>query len=113
MKKTFTVAIVMGLSFAAALPAQQEAGVQDAIRFERAKDAADARQARIEAQRSPSATASATATAPVEQKPKIEAGVQGAIAFERSKDVADARQARLESQQTSVATARARVNGQR
>lgn len=50
-----SLGIVLSLTFAGISMAQVQAGrdtVQDAIRFERQKDAADARQARIESQRS-------------------------------------------------------------
>lgn len=50
MKRFFTIVAMLGAA-AVVLPAQDDAGMQEAIRFERAKDAADARQARIEAQK--------------------------------------------------------------
>lgn len=85
MRRALSIAILGGLAFATWLPAQEDTGVQEAIRFQRQKDAADARQARLGDQTS-------------NQAPASDEGVQKAIAFEKAKDVADAQQARKEAQ---------------
>jgi hypothetical protein len=107
MKKVLTIAMVSGLSFSVVMPAQEDPGVREAIRFERSKDAAAAREARIEGQGS-------AQSAPAEAKEaNPESDVQKAVAFERAKDDADARQARTESRGTSVANARANATSPR
>ena len=68
-------------------------GLQQAIRFERAKAAADARQA----QRKSASNAR-------DSEPSGNGGVQAAIRFEHAKAAADARQARLEATHPSEAT---------
>jgi len=95
----------MAVAFAGQAPQSKppdDAGVREAIRFERAKDAADARQARIEAGRAsqPSKTGSADRT---QEPSKSEAGVADAVRFEREKAAADARQASKEGGSTQVA----------
>jgi len=83
---------------------QGDGGVQEAIRFERAKDVADARQARIEAARSRKSAESKT-SALLNQRATTatagDGGVQEAVRFERAKDAADARQARIAAGQGS------------
>jgi len=81
--------------------------VREAIRFEKAKDAADARQARLETQH-PSGYAERSAdSAPVKDKNAVpDKGVQDAIRFERNKDAADARQARIEGQPSDTQSSR-------
>jgi hypothetical protein len=117
MNAVLKVTFVLGSAAAAALTCAAQmpsgdGGVQEAIRFERAKDAADARQARIEAARPHSQvtqTKSATTANTVG-----DGGVQQAIRFERSKDAADARQARIEAGQasdTAVGNADRRMTG--
>jgi hypothetical protein len=96
MKKVLTIAMVSGLSFAVVMPGQEDPGVREAIRFERVKDSADARQARIEGQ----GPARAAPTEAKEANP--DADVQKAVAFERAKDAADARQECIEGQGTSA-----------
>lgn len=101
---------------------QDAQGVREAIRFERAKDAADARQARIEAgrtQKSAAPTAAASTSADNERDRMMtsedrvgDEGVQEAIRFERAKDAADARQARIEARQGN-AVARGSNTGQK
>ena len=73
MRNSLTLVLLFGLAGAPAAftsHAQITGGnetVQDAIRFERAKDAADARQARIETQRERNSTADREVSA---EKPK-------------------------------------------
>jgi hypothetical protein len=95
--------------------------VQEAIRFERAKDAADARQARIEAARSHKGaeTKGSAATASANERDRVgtvgDAGVQEAIRFERAKAAADAREARIQAGQAgdnaAVGSADRRMTG--
>ena len=82
----------IGIAFAGGVPAGSDAdGVRQAVRFERAKDAADARQARQQQGKTdPSAAPKAAATT-------SDGGMQAAIRFERAKQAADAQQARVES----------------
>jgi len=123
MNRVLKLTILGGLSAAATLGiagqmpsnSQGDGSVQDAIRFEKAKDAADARQAAIEAGR---AQQGGTTGRESSQQPKVESGVQEAIRFERAKDAADARQARIESQRAAasnnaVGNADRRANGQK
>jgi hypothetical protein len=90
--------LIFGLAGAAALAplgAQNNsdaAGVAEAIRFQRAEDAAAARQARMESGRADQAPAVDAKAEPRESKPE---GVQEAIRFQRAEDAAAARQARL------------------
>ena len=81
---------------------QGDGSVQDAIRFEKAKDAADARQARSEAAH-PTVAGAANPAAAAEQRAGTvrDQGVHAAIQFERNKDAADARQARTEAGRTT------------
>ena len=88
----------LAVAFAGQAPqskSQDDAGVREAIRFERAKAAADARQARIEAGRA--SKPAENPGADKQQTSKQESSVQDAIRFERAKDAADARQARSEA----------------
>ncbi len=110
MNRVLKVTILLGCSVATAttplayaggqtgVNSHGDGGVQEAIRFERAKDAADARQARIEAARSHQAaeTKGAAATGSNSQG---NGGVQAAIRFENAKNAADARQARIQTGQ--------------
>jgi len=64
MKKILTIAMVSGLSFAIVMPAQEDPGVREATRFERSKDAAAAREARIEGRGTSVANARDNATSP-------------------------------------------------
>jgi hypothetical protein len=110
--------VVFAMVASAQSPAPDKATNKDmraAVAFERNKDAADARQAQLEAAHprvtNPSTTGSADrsmdesaqeqAVSEQTQKPKFE-GMRQAIAFERAKDAADARQARLEVKHPSV-----------
>jgi hypothetical protein len=79
-------------------------GVQQAIRFERAKAAADARQARREANGVGEAAQPKSATNAKDSGLSGNGGVQAAIRFERAKDAAAARQARREANHPSEAT---------
>lgn len=92
---------------------QDTEGVQKAIQFERAKDAADARQARIEAGKAQPASEpkGAVAAGAADRRTQIVApedrGMQEAIRFERAKDAADALQSRMEAERPrSTAVAR-------
>ena len=98
--------------------------MREAIAFERNKDAADARQVRLEATHRNGADSKTTGSADrsmddsaqaqtvSEQKPVIE-GMRQAIAFERAKDAADARQARLEARHPSVTNSNANRSADR
>jgi hypothetical protein len=95
MNRVLKVTILMALTAACAggqAPSKQRDsdGVQEAIRFERAKTAAAARQA----QRS-------STPKPKDTEPLENGGVQAAIRFERAKAAADARQARQEANHPS------------
>ena len=68
---------------ATAQPKSDDAAVREAIRFERAKDAAATRQVR----RAPAV--------------KAKESVADAVAFERAKDAAAARQARMDAQSSA------------
>jgi hypothetical protein len=97
MHGVLKVAMLVGLAAACAggqAPSKHpdSDGVQEAIRFERAKAAADARQA----QRKSAANAK-------DSESSGNGGVEAAIRFERAKAAADARQARLEANHTSEA----------
>ena len=78
---------------------QGDGGVQEAIRFEKAKEAADARQAQIDAARRPHQGAHPISASERGNIP--DSGVQAAIQFEKSKDAADSRQARIQAGQTN------------
>src|ERR1700722_8975336 len=106
MNSVLKVTILLGCSAATALTyaqtgvnSQGDGNVQEAIRYERAKDAADARQAAKEAGRAQPTPTAAAATANEQSRAGNvpDSGVQAAVRFERSKDAADARQARIES----------------
>jgi len=82
--KYFGVAILCAMAAAATAQTKSDAAtVRQAIRFERAKDAAAQRQVR----RAPAA--------------KTEESLADAVAFERRKDAAAARQARLDAQSSA------------
>ena len=103
MNGVLKVTMLMGLAAACAggQPPSKHPdsdGVQQAIRFEKAKAAAGARQA----QRNSTTNAKDSA-------PSGNGGVQAAIRFERAKDAADARQARREANHPSEATTAAAV----
>jgi hypothetical protein len=104
MNSMFQITLLLGGLAAATLYAgdqagmnnQGDGGVQAAIRFEKAKDAADARQAgtpgfRAEAAMQPMGPAS-----------EGDGGIEAAIQFERAKVAADARQARIEERQAGA-----------
>jgi len=118
---------IPALSFAQATSQSEAAGVREAIRFERSKDAADARQARTEAKhptgyaassanreyatpgnavpdRGPAGAAGSAdrSMSAADQRGTPERGVQDAIRFERQKAAADARQAHIEARSQSV-----------
>jgi hypothetical protein len=84
--KYFGAAILFAMAAAATAQSKSEdaAAVREAIRFERAKDAAAKRQ---------------VSRAPV--TPKTKESVADAIAFERAKDAAAARQARMDAQSSA------------
>jgi hypothetical protein len=113
MKSVLTVTVLLGCSAAAALVYaggqvgvndQGDGGMQAAIRFERAKAAADARQAQMESNRTQQAVPQ-PAVSPVGQQVGVnnqgDGSVQAAIRFEQAKAAADARQARTASEQAS------------
>jgi hypothetical protein len=92
MNRMVKVTMLMGLAAACAggqppakHPDSDNEGVQQAIRFERAKQAAAARQAEY------------NTTNAKDTPPSSDDGVQAAIRFERAKDAAAARQARREA----------------
>ncbi len=111
MFKSSRLALILGLAGAlAGLPsvmvAQQEgtkdsdAGVAEAIRFQKAEDAAAARQARDEGARkneSNSADRMASESASPARKDSEGGGVAAAVRFQRAEDEAAARQARIEA----------------
>jgi hypothetical protein len=111
MFKPSRLAVILGLAGAlAGLPsvmvAQQEgtkdsdAGVAEAIRFQRAEDAAAARQARVGAapkNESNSADRMASEPAAPARKDSEGGGVAAAVRFQRAEDEAAARQARIEA----------------
>jgi hypothetical protein len=113
MLRSSKFALILGLAGASVLPslavAQQgaaarkdsdAAGVAAAIRFQKAEDAAAARQARIDAGRGGESNSVAGAapqtTAKAVQKESQPVGVEAAIRFQRAEDAAAARQARIE-----------------
>ena len=113
MKAIVKITVVLGCSLAATSSyaggqvnskSQSDGGVQEAIRFEKAKDAADTRQAQIEAARTHQG-ATNRAVAPANERSREgnvrDPGVQAAIQFERNKDAADARQAGIAAGQSS------------
>jgi hypothetical protein len=119
MHKVLKLTVLLGCSVTAPLVfaggqsgvnSQGDGSVQDAIRFERAKDSADARQARINQSRPLQVTDSQTAIAPG-QVLVTDPGPEAAARFERDKDAAAARQARIEQQQNSVGNADRRMTG--
>jgi len=95
------LALILGLAGAAALvpaaTAQNDPGVAEAIRFQKAEDAAAARQARLEAGHGSKAAQNEAAQTVGEKKPSGDSSVQEAIRFQQSEDAAAARQARIES----------------
>lgn len=110
MFKSSRLALILGLAGAlAGLPsvmvAQQEtkdseAGVAEAIRFQKAEDAAAARQAGIEAARkggSNSADRMASEPSAPARKDSASGGVAAAVRFQRAEDQAAARQARIDA----------------
>jgi hypothetical protein len=129
MNSVLKVTILLGCSVAVPLSFaggqvgvnnQGNGGVQQAIRFERSKDAADARQASKQAAHPYPMTYATKATAGPgrvlvpDEGPVPDSGVAAAIRFERQKDAADARQARIEQQQqtnTAVGNADRRMTG--
>jgi hypothetical protein len=105
MLRSGRFAVILGLAGAVWLPsmavAQNDSDVAAAIRFQKAEDAAAARQARIDARggansadrlaQPPDSKSTPSASA---QK---ETGVEAAIRFQRAEDAAAARQAHLEA----------------
>ena len=97
------------LTYAQTASQPDAAGVREAIRFERSKDAADARQARREA-RHPTGDAEPGARNPREDSGLTgtrvgDPGEQEAIRFERAKDRAASKQARKEAGKSSSGAA--------
>jgi hypothetical protein len=100
------LSLILGLAGALALPAlvpaqaaqkdSDAAGVAAAIRFQKAEDAAAARQARLDAGRAGEAN-SADRMARPEQKESREGGVAAAIRFQQAEQIAADRQARIEA----------------
>jgi hypothetical protein len=119
MKNNLKVTILFGLTtgvaslvFGAGAPQEQASdadGVRQAVRFERSKDAAAARQARQEPTQEQTKSAqtmeakSELGTATGAAVPD-DGGVQAAIRFERAKQAADAQQARVEATHSGEAT---------
>jgi hypothetical protein len=121
--------VVFAMVASAQTPNQEPAtskDVREAIAFERNKDAADARQAPLEAahqrvtnprttgsaDRSMEESAQGQSVSEQTQKPVIE-GMRQAIASERAKDAADARQARSEAKHPSVTNSNANRSADR
>ena len=109
MSRVNILTCLVGFAVAAGVPsvapAQQNpdaAGVAAAIRFQKAEQAAAARQARVEAERGHPAVTPARANG------SDEAGVAAAIRFERAEDAAAARQARIEAGRNLTNSARLR-----
>lgn len=113
MKSVWKNTILLGLlgalpalTFAQAASQPDAAEVREAIRFQHSKDAADAQQARKEAQH-PSAVAKPGIDNPREDSGGTgrrvgDSGETAAIQFERSKDAAAARQARIEARHSTA-----------
>ena len=111
MFKPSRLALILGLAGAmAGLPslavAQQDsdaAGVAEAIRFQKAEDAAAARQAHSGAARAAESNSAdrmapeADTKATPSSTARKESGVEAAIRFQRAEDLAAARQARIEA----------------
>ena len=110
MLKPGNVALILGLAGVLGgvpcLTAQNDsdpAGVAAAVRFQKAEDAAAARQARIEA--SGGEANSAARVTPLTNDSIKAAGVQDAIRFQRAEDQAAAREARIERGQGELNSA--------
>jgi len=132
MKNRILVTALFGIAAAGTASAYSDAkpqskseaaAVQEAIRFERAKDAADQRQLRIESSfhRQTNGSSDRSAESEVRAEPlpgrrvtdpgpssdrqaraaKMQGSVADAVRFERAKDAAAAKQARLDAQQQS------------
>ena len=110
MNDTVRITLLLGLAaggtalaYAGGQPQSKDSeGVQQAIRFERAKDVAALRQARLEAERARK-TAEPQSAAAYDDAVSAAGGLQAAIRFERAKNAADARQAHLEAKDSSEA----------
>ena len=111
MNSVLKITMLVGCSAGAALyggqvgvNSQGDGGVQAAIRFEQAKQAADARQAGIAADRLQQGVVTPP-VAPANQQVGVsnagDGSVQAAIRFERAKAAADARQARVAAQEAA------------
>ena len=116
MSKTSKFALILGLASATAgLPAlwaqsnSDAAGVAAAIRFQKAEDAAAARQARIEAGRAPAQSKANNTPTQAVEKPSQENGVAAAIRFQKAEDEAAARQARIEASRENEANSADRM----
>jgi hypothetical protein len=108
MLKTTRFALILGLAGAAAgLPSMavaqndNDSDVAAAIRFQKAEDAAAARQARLEARGGESNSADRMAQPPASKSTpsasaQKEPGVEAALRFQKAEDAAAARQARIE-----------------
>jgi hypothetical protein len=108
------------LSFAQT-PQSDAAGVREAIRVQKQKDAADARQAQREASKPNRTEATAKSDSKTESADRVgdpgegargatdksgkSSDLQEAIRFEKAKDAAAARQARIEARRPSVNSA--------
>lgn len=115
MFRTQKFALILGLAAVAGLPlstaAQKDpdaAGVAAAIRFQKAEDAAAARQARLDTGHGGQASSAdrVPTTATTAQK---ESGVEAALRFQRAEDAAAARQARLDAGRESDVNSADRV----
>jgi hypothetical protein len=106
MLKPSNIAVILGLAGSLSglpcLSAQNNAdaaGVAEAIRFQKAEDAAAARQARIDVARTGGTNFADQQVSRTKTKaaPAASQGVEAAIRFQRAEDMAAARQARIEA----------------
>ena len=110
MNNTLRITLLLGLAaggtalaYAGGQPRSKDSEeVRQAIRFERAKDVAALRQARLETARA-GKTAEPQSAAAHDDAVSAAAEVQAAIRFETAKDAADARQVRLEAKHSREA----------
>jgi hypothetical protein len=98
MLRTSKLVLILGAAgILVSLPcvnAQNDPGVAEAIRFQKAEDAAAARQARLDGDRGAQANSADRVAASQQAKPE---GLTAAIRFQQAEDAAAARQARIEA----------------
>jgi hypothetical protein len=99
MKHSIGIMMMLGLAMVGSALAQQSAGTQQAVRWERAKNAAAARQTRAEA--SHAAKPAQTTVAPKAG----DGSTQDTGRWERAKDAAAVRQARIDAKSGNTADA--------